>query len=299
MTREFEIVWVDAFTTTPLAGNACAIVLDARGLDDAAMQAIARETNLSETSFVFPGDGDADFVVRYWTPGGEIPLAGHPTIATTHALFERGALPAGRDVVRLKMPAAVIPVTIRPGPPVTYAMSQPPPQFLAPFSRADAAAALGLHDDDLLAGVTPQTVSTGTPQLMIALASRDALDRVEPDRRALFRDPRRDWFSVHVFCRALRQAQDDTRGVALVARHFADFGDVIEDPFTGSATGGMAAYCARYEIVRERAYAVAQGMHVHRPGRAEVEVGGDPPHEIGRITVAGPAVTVLEGTLRL
>ena len=299
MGQEFEIVWVDAFTTTPLTGNACAVVVDARGLDDTTMQAIARETNLSETSFVFPGDGEADFVVRYWTPGGEIPLAGHPTIATTHALYERGALPAGRDVVRLRMPAAVIPVTIRPGTPVMYAMSQPPPQFLATFPRADAAAALRLDEDDLLAGVTPQTVSTGTPQLMIALASRDALDRAEPDRRALFRDPRRDWFSVHVFSRVLRQAQDDMGEDALVARHFADFGDVIEDPFTGSATGGMAAYCARYEIVRERAYAVAQGMHVHRPGRAQVEVGGNPPHEIGRITVAGPAVTVLRGTLRL
>ena len=293
MGREFEIVWVDAFTTVPLTGNACAVVLDARGLDDAAMQAIARETNLSETSFVFPGEGEADFVVRYWTPAGEIPLAGHPTIATTHALHERGALPAGRDVVRLKMPAALIPVTIRHGTPTTYAMSQPPPEFRAPFPRADAAAALGLRDDDLLAGVTPQTVSTGTPQLMIALASRDALDRAEPDRRALFRDPRRDWFSVHVF------ARDREGDAALVARHFADFGDVIEDPFTGSATGGMAAYCARYEIVREREYGVAQGMHVHRPGRARVEVGGDPPHAIGRITVAGPAVTVLRGTLRL
>ena len=88
-------------------------------------------------------------------------------------------------------------------------------------------------------------------------------------------------------------------GVALVARHFADFGDVPEDPFTGSATGGMAAYCARYGIVRERAYVVHQGMHVHRPGRAEVEVGGEPPDAIGRITVAGPAVTVLRGTLTL
>ncbi len=291
MRQQFEIVWVDAFTTTPLTGNACAVLLDARGLDDTAMQAIARETNLSETSFVFPGEGEADFVVRYWTPNGEIPLAGHPTIATAHALNQRGLLPPGRDVVRLRMPAALIPVTIRPGTPVTYAMSQPPPEFLATFPRADAAAALGLHEDDLLAKTTPQTVSTGTPQLMIALASRDALDRVEPDRNALFRDARRDWFSVHVFAR--------DQETALAARHFADFGDVKEDPFTGSATGGMAAYCARYAIVRERTYSVAQGMHVHRPGRAQVEVGGDPPHEIGRITVAGPAVTVLRGTLTL
>jgi trans-2,3-dihydro-3-hydroxyanthranilate isomerase len=303
MGRSFEVVWVDAFTTTPLAGNACAVLLDARGLDDDAMQAIARETNLSETSFVFPGDADADFTVRYWTPNGEIPMAGHPTIATTHALHESGAIPGNGDVVRLKMPAAVVPVTVRPGAPTTYAMSQPPPTFLATLPRAVAAAALQLTDDDLLAGMTPQTVSTGTPQLMIALASSDVLDRVEPDRYALFPRDGRDWFSVHVF--APTAATDDHpspssgQGVALVARHFADFGDIKEDPFTGSATGGMVAYCARYGIVRERAYAVAQGMHVHRPGRAEVEVGGDPPDAIGRITVAGPAVTVMRGTLTL
>jgi trans-2,3-dihydro-3-hydroxyanthranilate isomerase len=288
MARELAILWVDAFTTTPLAGNACAVVLDARGLDDATMQAIARETNLSETSFVFPGDGEADFVVRYWTPNGEIPLAGHPTIATTHALRETGAIPPGQDVVRLRMPAALVPVTIRDG---VYAMSQPPPVFLSTVPRAAIAAALHLDDGDLLAGTVPQTVSTGTPQLMVALASRDALDRAEPDRRALFPHDR-EWFSVHVFARG-------SSGVALVARHFADFGDVTEDPFTGSATGGMAAFCARYGIVRERTYAVEQGMHVHRPGRAQVEVGGDPPDAIGRITVAGPAVTVLRGTMTL
>jgi trans-2,3-dihydro-3-hydroxyanthranilate isomerase len=299
MARELEIVWVDAFTTTPLAGNACAVVLDARGLDDATMQAIARETNLSETSFVFPGEGEADFVVRYWTPIGEIPLAGHPTIATTHALRESGAIPPQRDVVRLKMPAALVPVTIRRGTPVVYAMSQPPPEFLGTVPRAQAAAALRLHEDDLLAGTTPQTVSTGTPQLMIALASRDALDRARPDRDALYRCAGRDWFSVHAFARGEGAPSTNSEQAALVARHFADFGDVIEDPFTGSATGGMAAYCARYGIVRERTYAVEQGMHVHRPGRAQVEVGGDPPNAIGRITVAGPAVTVLRGTLLL
>jgi trans-2,3-dihydro-3-hydroxyanthranilate isomerase len=323
---ELQVVWVDAFTTTPLAGNACAVVLDARGLDDATMQAIARETNLSETSFVFPGDGEADFVVRYWTPVGEIPLAGHPTIATTHALRETGAIPPNQTVVHLRMPAALVPVTIRTGvpndsvtananvaanpnvtlslskgappSPAIYAMSQPAPVFLGTVPRAEIAAALHLNDADLLEGTTPQTVSTGTPQLMIALASRDALDRAEPDRRALYRRDR-DWTSVHVFARgtALRQAQGDD--VALVARHFSDFGDVIEDPFTGSATGGMAAYCARYGIVRERTYAVEQGMHVRRLGRAQVEVGGDPPDAIGRITVAGAAVTVLRGTMTL
>ena len=286
--REYAIAWVDAFTSTPLHGNACAVVLDARGLDDATMQAIARETNLSETAFVFPGDAEADFSVRYWTPAGEIPLAGHPTIATAHALRETGRL-AGLDVLRLRMPAGVIPVAVGDG---RYGMSQPPPEFGAKFPRAAAAAALRLEESDLLAGATPQTVSTGTPQLMIPLASVGALDRCEPDRRALFGRPEREWFSVHVFARGDGDA-------ALVARHFADFGDVIEDPFTGSATGGMAGYCARYGIVTERNYAVAQGAHVHRPGRAQVEIGGTPPAQIGRITVTGEAVTVLRGTLTL
>lgn len=289
MAREYSVHWVDAFTATPLQGNACAVVLDARGLDDAAMQAIARETNLSETAFVFPGDDACDVSVRYWTPIGEIPLAGHPTIATTHALVETGAL-GDCEVARIRMPAGVVPVTIRPGEPTTYAMSQPPPQFLGKVRRDEIARALRLEERDLLAGMVPQTVSTGTPQLMIALASREALDRCEPDRHALFRRDGREWFSVHVFARGSGEA-------ALVARHFADFGDIAEDPFTGSATGGMAAYCARYGIVRESRYVVHQGAHVHRPGRAEVEVEGMPPQAIGRITVAGAAVTVLRGTL--
>ncbi len=297
MPVERDIVWVDAFTETPLHGNACAVVLDARGFDDATMQAIARETNLSETSFVFPGDGEADFVVRYFTPVVEIPMAGHPTVATVHALREAGAIPRERDRVVLRMPAGLVPVAISGDRGMTYTMSQPEPVFLATVDRARAAAALRVADDDLLAGVTPQTVSTGTPQLMIALASEDMLGRVEPDRDALFRREPRDWFSVHVFARA-NPARHGS-GVALAARHFADFGDVKEDAFTGSATGGMAAYCARYGVVPERAYDVVQGMHVHRPGRAHVMVRGEPPQRIGRIDVGGSAVTVLRGKLAL
>ncbi len=297
MVRERDVTWVDAFTSQRFAGNACAVVLDARGLDDATMQALARETNLSETSFVFPGDGEADFVVRYWTPMGEIPLAGHPTIATAHALRESGAIAADRAVVRLRMPAALVPVTISAGDVTTYTMSQPEPSFLARAGRARIAAALGVGEDELFADLEPQTVSTGTPQLMVALASEAVLDRIEPDRSALFRSEPRDWFSVHVFARA--DESRHARGVALAARHFADFGDVKEDPFTGSATGGMAAYCARYGIVAERAYDVVQGMHVGRPGQAHVEVGGEPPDRIGRVAVGGPAVTVMRATIAL
>ncbi len=254
------------------------------------MQAIAREMNLSETAFVFPSD-QADFGVRYFMPVGEIPLAGHPTIATTHALCEIGKIAAERSSVTLQMPAGVIPVAIdrRADQAPCYAMSQPEPVFLSQRKRGPIAKALGLAKRDLLRGVLPQVVSTGTPQLQIALASRAALDRIDVDRRLLF-PIARDFLSVHVFARA-----DDE--CALHARHFADIGDILEDPFTGSATGGMAAYCARYGIVGAASYRVAQGMHVGRPGYADVTVDGTPPRAIGRITVAGQAVTVMRGTL--
>jgi trans-2,3-dihydro-3-hydroxyanthranilate isomerase len=286
----YDVIWVDTFTTTPLAGNACAVLVDARGLEPPAMLAIAREMNLSETAFVFPSD-QADIGVRYFTPVGEIPLAGHPTIATTHALCETGRFGPERTGVTIQMPAGIIPVGIERGESgaVTYAMSQPEPVFLSQRKRGPLAKALGLKKRDLLAAVLPQVVSTGSPQLQIALASLGALDRVDVDRRLLF--PRaRDFLSVHVFARA-------ADGFALHARHFADVGDVLEDPFTGSATGGMAAYCARYGLVAETEYRVAQGMHVRRPGHAGVRVGGTPPAQIGRITVSGEAVTVFRGTL--
>lgn len=255
------------------------------------MLAIARETNLSETAFVFPSDL-ADFGVRYFMPIGEIPMAGHPTIATTHALCELDRIAADRREITLHMPAGIIPVEIiRGGETPRYAMSQPPPQFLSKRKRGDMAAALGLKKADIFAGAPPRVVSTGTPQLQIALASLDALDRISVDRRLLFPDAR-DFLSVHVFARA-----DD--GFALHARHFADVGDVLEDPFTGSATGGMAAYCARYEFLSPLQYRVAQGMHVQRPGSADVCVTGAPPDAIGRIIVSGAAVTVMRAVLSI
>jgi trans-2,3-dihydro-3-hydroxyanthranilate isomerase len=288
----YDVIWVDTFTSTPLEGNACAVFVDARGLEPPVMQAIAREINLSETAFVFPSD-QADFGVRYFMPVGEIPLAGHPTIATTHALNEIGKIASDRDAITLQMPAGIVPVAIdrTGGAAATYAMSQPEPVFLSQRKRSVIAKALGLRKKDLLAKVLPQVVSTGTPQLQIALASLEALDRIDVDRKLLF-PPARDFLSAHVFARAYD-------GFALRARHFADMGDILEDPFTGSATGGMAAYCARYGIITEREYRVAQGMHVHRPGSASVRIAGTPPNALGRIIVAGQAVTVLRGTFEV
>src|SRR5579872_2675682 len=104
----YQMLQVDAFTSEPLGGNPCAIYPDAQGLSDDLMQRIAREMNLSETSYVLPSER-ADFRVRYFTPTSELPMAGHPTIATTHALCELGLVDARTERITLEMPAGVIP----------------------------------------------------------------------------------------------------------------------------------------------------------------------------------------------
>jgi len=291
---KYEVIQVDAFTSNPLEGNPCAVLPDARGLDDGLMQRIAREMNLSETAYVFPGER-SDFRVRYFTPYSEIPMAGHPTIATVHTLCELGIISADRTGVTLEMPAGIIPVRIeREHPNPRYVMRQLAPKFLRKYPRELFAAALDLGEDDFLdEHPLPQTVSTGTPQLMIVLRESAALARVRPDVRKLFAEvDGKDYFSVHVF------AREDSGDVAVTSRHFADFNGLIEDPFTGSASGGMAAYCAHYGLIEERSYQIAQGDHVGRPGRGQIRVIGDD-DAIEAIEVGGEAVTVLRGTLSL
>jgi trans-2,3-dihydro-3-hydroxyanthranilate isomerase len=293
----YEIVQIDAFTDRPLRGNPAAVLLDARGLDDATMLAIAREMNLSETSFVFPST-DADFDVRYFTPAFEIPMAGHPTIATVHALREAGRIAPDKSRVTLKMPAGIMPVDIEapPGRVPRYTMTQLRPSFGATYDAAAVARALSLEPADVAVGLPVQCVSTGTPQLMVPLASLDALARAQPNALALFPPDGRSteaYFCVHAF------ARDGRSGHGLCARDFGPLGDVVEDPFTGSATGAMAAYCLHYGFIVRTEFSVTQGEHIGRPGEGTVQVLGTPPDDISGVAVGGCAVTVMRGELVL
>ena len=194
-------------------------------------------------------------------PAGEIPLAGHPTIATVHALGEVARLPRDRDSITVQMPAGIIPVAVDRKPDDTqYVLTQPAAQFLSTRKRGDIAAALGLPKTDLLETVQPQVVSTGRAQLQVALASVAALDRIDIVRPLLF-PAARDYVGVHVFARAAGE-------FALHARHFTDADGVREDPFTGSATGAMAAYCARYGIIAREQYRVRAGDARAAPRRS-------------------------------
>jgi trans-2,3-dihydro-3-hydroxyanthranilate isomerase len=293
----YPFMQMDAFTTRPLGGNPCAIVFEADDLDDATRLAIAREMNLSETAFVVR-PAAADVGARYFTPAEEIPLAGHPTIATIHALIETGRirLTGERTHIRLELKVGPIPIEIeaRTGEPPFITMSQKQPVFGRQYDPAAVMPAFGLTPDDLLPGAVIETVSTGTPQLMIPLRGQDALRRVTLDipRYAALRAAG-DWFSPHLFVLGGATPAGQT-----FARHFGLPPDVMEDPFTGSATGGMAAYLWRYGLIDSPRFRAEQGHWLGRPGMAQVEVVG-PPGGMETVRVGGQAVTVLRGELSL
>ena len=292
---KYPLLQVDAFTTQPLSGNPCAIVFEADALDDRSMLAIAREMNLSETAFVVRS-AIADFGVRYFTPAEEIPLAGHPTIATTFALIDTGRLKLHSDLVTITLEMKVGPIKVEifshDGVVDRIVMSQKKPQFLSVHRAEDVLPLFDLQPSDALPNLPIQTVSTGTPQIMIPIRDHAALRRAQIDANAYvaYRD-RSDFFSPHLFC--LQGITDRGR---TFARHFGVPPDTLEDPFTGSATGGMAAYLWHYNLIDRPTFIAEQGHWGNRPGEATVEIIG-PRDNIETVKVGGSAVTVFRGEL--
>jgi trans-2,3-dihydro-3-hydroxyanthranilate isomerase len=294
---KYPFFQIDAFSDRPLEGNPCAVILDADSLSDQTMQSIALEMNLSETAFV-RSSSVADFGARYFTPGEEIPLAGHPTIATTWALVETGLLKLKTGCTSFQLELKVGPIRVdvfsEEGKVQQIVMSQKKPQFLKAYEPAEVVAAFGLRTEDILPGFPIQTVSTGTPQLMIPLRNQEALRAARMDV-SLYQALRSksDFFSPHLFC-----LQGFTEYGQTSARHFGVPPDTMEDPFTGSATGGMAAYLWHHGLIEKPLFVAEQGHWMKRPGRANVEVVG-PRDNIETVRVGGKAVTVLKGELVL
>ena len=295
--RTFPFLQVDAFTDQALGGNPCAILFDTDKMDAGLMLAIAKEMNLSETSFV-RRSSRADFGVRYFTPAEEIPLAGHPTIATTFALVQTGRLALREDhtTITLDMQAGVIEVEIfsQNGVIKTIVMAQNKPTFHNIYPASEILPIFGLAADEVLPGAPIQVVSTGTPQLMVPLRRLESLKQIQVNIPA-YQELRKagGFFSPHLFCLQGFTEQGDT-----FARHFGVPPDTPEDPFTGSATGGMGAYLWHYGLIEQPTFRAEQGHWMNRPGVAQVEVVG-PPEEIETVIVGGSAVLVLEGRLIL
>jgi len=297
---------LDVFTTTPLAGNALAVFPDARGLDPRTMQALAREMNLSETTFVFPS-AVATRQVRFFTPEAEIPLAGHPTIGTWWALVELGLVTdlPGEGSVRLTQETGrgVLPVdvTVRSGRPVRVEMTQARPEFGAHVTDGPRLArALGGEPDLLASDPIPEVVSTALPQLMVPIASNAGLAGLPMggmggELAALLR-------TLGTDCAMLYTASQ-TPGVTTHCRMFAPGLGVPEDPATGSAAGALGAYLVRHGHASpehgEVRLVLEQGIEIGRPSRIEVRVTVDAAGTITGVFVGGAAVRVISGDVSL
>lgn len=281
--------WIDAFTETRFGGNPCAVVFDADAIPVEERIAFTKETGLVECAFVVSSD-KADFGARYYMPTGEIPLAGHPTVATVTALIAAGRVAAPSSFT-LEVGAGVMPIEVkdRPGRPALVTMTQPAPVFGRSYDPGAIAALYGLKEIDV-AG-TPRTVSTGSPFLVTRLGSLGALRaaRLDPAALAAFKAAEDADFMEPFLCVTKGATADgETFARLLLPPPFPP-----EDPFTGSATGCMAALLFSEGLIGRR-FTAEQGHDMGRPGRASVEVLG-PASAIEGVKVGGSGVVVMKG----
>ncbi|MBC2959978.1 PhzF family phenazine biosynthesis protein [Nocardioides deserti] len=275
---------VDVFSAEPLLGNPVAVVHDADDLTDEQMAAFARWTNLSETTFLLtPTDPAADYRLRIFTPGAELPFAGHPTLGSAHAWLEAGGVPAGEDVVQ-ECGAGL--VRLRRG--EVLAFEAPPLTRSGPVDETDleaVAAALRVGRSDL---VDAAWIDNGPGWVGVLLRDADAVLALEPDFAA-FGDLKIGAVGEHV---AGGAAGGDA---AVEVRAFCPQYGVPEDPVTGSLNAGIGQWLAGTRL--PASYVAAQGTAVGRRGR--VHVARDVPGDGGAVHVGGATRTTITGTLDL
>jgi trans-2,3-dihydro-3-hydroxyanthranilate isomerase len=284
---------VDVFTKQPLQGNPLAVFPDASGLDDATMQKIARELNLSETTFVLPPTRpDCLARVRIFTPVREMVFAGHPTVGTSFVLLEEGL--AAKHADRFVLEEKVGPVLIRveAGERPLIWLTTPPILDGPVFDRELCAKATGLHPGELL-DIPPQLLSAGNPNLFIAVKNKDAVDRswVDAASLATLKAPGQEAICVFVFSPTSEGAY---------SRMFAPEHGVIEDPATGSATGPLAAYMMQHNLVShdpDTRFFSEQGAKMGRRSILYVHIHGA--HGVAGIDVGGYVTPLVEATMRL
>jgi trans-2,3-dihydro-3-hydroxyanthranilate isomerase len=302
--RTVRFLHLDVFTDELFSGNQLAVFPEARDVSPRLMQSIAREMAFSETTFVLPPEtADTDVRVRIFTPGAELPMAGHPTIGTAYALAHEGLVGRGQERVVFGEGVGPVPVEMewQQGRLAFAWMTQPLPTFGPLLEEVAAfAAAIGLEEEDIRATALPvQEVSCGTPFVMVPIATRAAIDRAMPDvraMRALFERLGTSANGVYLFS---REAGTDAANV--YSRMFAPSLGISEDPATGSASGPLGAYLLRHGVITAdgaRRLVNLQGVEMQRPSLMHIalEVAGT---TITRVRVGGTAVLVAEGTLNL
>lgn len=301
---KFRYLTADVFTDVAFGGNQLAVFPDARGIPEHRLLDVTREFNFSETTFVYPpADPKHTRRVRIFTPGAELPFAGHPTVGTAHVLAAIGDIPLARDTTRIVFEEGVgpVPVVIRAirGVPVFAQLSVAKLPEAGPLSPdlAATAAVLGLDVADLLEDPwMPQAFSCGLPFLFVPLRDLAAVAKARLRMDVWESTLKEAWATeVFVFARGGERPGSDFH-----ARMFAPALNVPEDPATGSANAALAGYLAARDPLRDGLlqWRVEQGFEMGRPSILEVEadvVGGG----VTAVRVGGASVLVSEGMMEI
>ena len=292
----------DVFTGEPLAGNQLAVFTDARGLSTERMQAIAREMNFSESTFILPAEhGDTNVRMRIFTPYVEMPLAGHPTVGSTFALAEAGIIAPGTRRFVFGLNVGPTPVDLEwLGDRLRFAwMIQALPEFGSHVrERAAVAEALGLAEADIAPDLPIQSVSCGVPFLFVPLRDHEAVDRAVSDAVACRRLRAYIGLDLPIFLFALSPAGSDH---TVYSRMFAAAFGIAEDPATGGASGPLGCYLVQHGLVTgEAARQIVswQGVAMGRPSRIHIAIAGRP-GAIAEVKVGGEAVLIARGEMFL
>lgn len=295
MTSGHRVHTVDVFAEKPLSGNQLAVVLDAGDIPDDVMQRIAKEMNISETTFVLPPRDPANAArVRIFSPSSELPFAGHPTVGTAWVLATEGLVPGGAFEFVLEEGVGPVPVRgVKGSGGLTFWMTHPKLSFGQVVERrSDVAQSIGLTEADLADAVPLQVASTGNPHLYVALRDERAVDAAKLDVQRLSEVLKGSVaFGVFIFAA--------TGGNRLYSRMFSL--DIPEDPATGSASGPLGAFAVKYGLL-PRAPVVAiiseQGTKMGRQSFIHIELTYGGSQDIPeRIEVGGSVRPVITGTL--
>ena len=294
---------LDVFTDHVFGGNPLAAFPDGTGLKTEQMQAAARELNLSETVFVFPPDNPSHTRrLRIFTPGTELPFAGHPTIGTAHLLAAIGEIPLNEAETQIVFEEGIgpVPVAIRAsnGHPVSTQLSAARMPELGPAAPdiTDIAEVLSLETRDIVSDLPPTAISCGVPFLFVMLSNLDALARART-RRDVWERTLSSYWAPHIF---LLAPSDNGPNTIYRARMFAPAMGIDEDPATGAAATALAGYLAPLSTETNGTiqWSVDQGVEMGRPSRLEVEADLSE-GVISAIRVSGSSVLVSHGEMKI
>lgn len=298
----YRYLHYDVFTDAPFEGNQLAVFPEPAGLSTGEMQTITREMNFSECTFIFPPETPGTNVrMRIFTPGEELPMAGHPTIGSTFALAKEGVIKPGQEGFVFGLGVGPTPVSLEwKGDALDFAwMTQKNPVFGAGIKdRAGFARAIGVAEGDL-ASSPIQVVSCGVPFLFAVLASRQAVDSVSLDRNAFAASCKAAGFEELPTFLFTADHGGSTGDEAVYSRMLAPGFGITEDPATGGASGPLGCYIFKHRLIpRERLAQIVslQGVKMRRPSRIHISIEAQG-EEITRVRVGGRSVLVGDGRL--